>query len=173
MNCWSKSFLIDPDRMKLFLSFALLLTLCSSCSTKNRLHVVLDDGFGVDVGDPVELNNLKIGSIEEIHFTKDYKICLTIGIEDETIRIPSDSKFYFLINALEIEAGKSSRFLKEKDTVYAVPQTNYPINKVLDEVSEFIDHSKPVRNQDTIIRELNELNAEMQKLKEKIDPKEK
>ncbi|MNU90577.1 hypothetical protein D3C71_804480 [compost metagenome] len=173
MNCWSKSFLINSNRMKFLLKFALLLTLCSSCSSKNRLHVVLKNGFGVDVGDPVELNNLKIGSIEEIHFTKDYKICLTIGIDDETIRIPADSKFYFLINALEIEAGKSSRFLREKDTVYAVPETNYPINKVLDEVSEFIDNSKPVRNQDSIINELNELNAEMQKLNEKINPEGK
>lgn len=159
--------------MKHLLKFALLLMLCSSCSSKNRLHVVLDDGFGVDVGDPVELNNLKIGTIEEIHFTKDYKVCLTIGIEDKTLRIPSDSKFYFFINALEIEAGKSTRFLKEQDTAYAVVPNNNPIHQVLDEVSDFIDHSKPVRNQDTIIRELHELNAEMQKLKEKIDPEGK
>lgn len=159
--------------MKRLLKFTFLLMLCSSCSSKNRLHVVLDDGFGVDVGDPVELNNLKIGTIEEIHFTKDYKVCLTIGIEDKTLRIPSDSKFYFLINALEIEAGKSTRFLKEKDTVYSVLPTNNPIHQVLDEVSDFIDHSKPVRNQDTIIRELNELNAEMQKLKEKMNLEEK
>ena len=159
--------------MKHLLKFALLLMLCSSCSSKNRLHVVLDDGFGVDVGDPVELNNLKIGTIEEIHFTKDYKVCLTIGIEDKALRIPSDSKFYFLINALEIEAGKSTRFLKEQDTAYAVVPNNNPIHQVLDEVSDFIDHSKPVRNQDTIIRELNELNAEMQKLKEKMNLEEK
>lgn len=159
--------------MKHLLKFALLLMLCSSCSSKNRLHVVLDDGFGVDVGDPVELNNLKIGTIEEIHFTKDYKVCLTIGIEDKALRIPSDSKFYFLINALEIEAGKSTRFLKEQDTAYAVVPDNNPIHQVLDEVSDFIDHSKPVRNQDTIIRELNELNAEMQKLKEKMNLEEK
>ncbi|WP_300661678.1 MlaD family protein [Fluviicola sp.] len=159
--------------MKLFLKFAFLLLLCSSCSTKNRLYVVLDDGFGVDVGDPVELNNLKIGTIEEIHFTKYYKVCLTIGIVDETLRIPADSKFYFLINALEIEAGKSNRFLKQSDTVYAVPQTNFQINKILDEVSEFRDNSIQVREQDTIVRELNELNEEMQKLKEKINPEGK
>ena len=159
--------------MKPVWRFAFLLILCGSCSSKNRLHVVLDDGFGVDAGDPVELNNLKIGTIEEIHFTKDYKVCLTIEIEDKTLRIPSDSKFYFMINALEIEAGKSTHFLTEKDTVFVVPPTNHPINKVLDEVSDFIDNSKPVRNQDTIIRQLNELNSEMQKLKEKIDPEGK
>ncbi len=159
--------------MKLVLRFAFLLILCASCSSKNRLNVVLDDGFGVDVGDPVELNNLKIGTIEEIHFTKDYKVCLTIGIEDKMLRIPSDSKFYFMINALEIEAGKSTRFLKEQDTVFVAPPTNNPIHKVLDEVSDFIDNAKPVRNQDTIIRELRELNSEMQKLKEKINPEGK
>ncbi|WP_343605686.1 MlaD family protein [Fluviicola sp.] len=155
-----------------FRILSLLLLLCTSCSSGNKLHVVLNDGFGVDEGDEVELNNVKIGTIDAIHFTKDYKICLTLTI-DESVKIPADSKCFFLINVLEIEPGKSQRFLTEKDTLFAVQENNYPVNELIDKVSDFIDSSRPVRNQDTIIEQLNELNTEVHKLNEKIRPKGK
>lgn len=153
-----------------FRIFALLLFLSASCSSGNRLHVVLNDGFGVDEGDAVELNNLKIGTIEEIHFTKDYKICLTINIE-KSVKIPADSECFFLINVLEIKPGTSRRFLTEKDTLFATEENNASVKELIDKVSNFMDSSRPVRNQDTIIGQLNELDTEVRRLNEKLHPK--
>lgn len=164
---YNPRFMTNPARL-----FALILLLAASCASKNRLYVVLNDGFGVDEGDDVELNNLKIGTIEAIHFTKEYKICLTVKL-DGPVKIPVDSKCFFLINVLELKPGKSQRFLTEKDTLYATEENNLPVREFIDKVSGFIDSSRPVRNQDTISEKINELNTEVKKLNDKISPEGK
>ncbi len=147
----------------------ILSTLLFACSDPNKLTVVFDDAGGLQKGNLVSLNNLKIGTVTNIELDQDYKICAAISL-DKWIKIPRDSKFQMesFWAGIKIIPGKSRQYLVRNDTIYGTPQDAFPLDSLLDFAADAINNSKPVRNQDTLVSELDALNKKLDKLNKEL-----
>jgi ABC-type transporter Mla subunit MlaD len=147
----------------------LLVIMFSSCSSEgNHLVVVLEKGSNIKEGNAVILNEHKVGTVEKIELNSAYEVCVTISL-NETLKLPVDSKFNvtqmdFFETVIQIEPGTSKRLLAANDSVQGAPPRDIPLDLIIETITDVIDNSKPVKNQDSILKELHNLNEEVKKL---------
>lgn len=159
----------------LFLTILLLLV---SCSAEDRtLFVTFENADGLGVGDPVIVNNFRIGNVEDVTINEQFKIVAEILLNKPT-KLPVDSKFIIgsrdiFSNAIFIEPGKSNRYLTYKDKINGSYEAYNPVDSLMDFIHEQIDMSTPVRNQDTIKNELKELNDQLKDQTKKVEERKR
>lgn len=148
-----------------------LLALLFSCSSdKNTLLITFENANSLSKGNPVIINDLQIGEVKSISLSKDYKINVEISLND-SIRLPKDSKFTIasrdlFTKAIFVVPGTSKTHLRSTDKITGQPTESIKLDTLLNIITEEINNSKPVRNQDSIISQLNTLNKELKKLNE-------
>ena len=136
--------------MKLLIVFPILFLLFA-CSTNDTLFVTFDHSNGIVVGNPVLLKEIQIGEVKSIKLNKNYNVDIELKLNDD-IQLPNDSKFFIgakdmFTAALIVEPGSSKVYFTKTDQ---------------------INNSKPVRNQDSIVTNLKEINQELKVINEKI-----
>lgn len=157
--------------MKHILYIALLFILFSCNSEKNTYVITFETAGGLVEGSPVVINDYQIGEIKKISLSKEYKINAEIVLND-TIRLPKDSKFTtgsrdLFTKAIIVVPGTSKTYLSSSDVIIGEHIESMSIDTLFNIITNEINNLKLVRNQDSIISELNELNKELKELNEK------
>lgn len=153
-----------------------LIFILASCNTEDRtLYVTFDKANGLGVGDPVIVNEFRVGHVEDVVINEHFKIVAEILLNKPS-KIPTDSKFivgtYGLFSkAIFVDLGTSTRYLTHKDKINGLYEAFNPVDSLIDFVHDQIDMSTPVRNQDTIKDELKELNDQLKEQNKKVSPK--
>jgi ABC-type transporter Mla subunit MlaD len=148
---------------------SLFIIIVSACGSEdNRLVVVLEKGNNVSEGNTVLLNEHKVGKVEKIELNSAFEVCVTIALQ-ETLKLPVDSKFSvtqmnLFETVIQIEPGTSKRLLATNDTVRGTLPEDIPLDRIIETVTDVINSSKPVKNQDSLIMEIHNLNEEVKKL---------
>jgi ABC-type transporter Mla subunit MlaD len=152
----------------------LLIILLTSCSSKdNNLIVVLKDRGDIKEGNSIFLNNIKVGEVEKVDLNSAFDVCVTIFLY-ERLKLSVDSKFKvtqkdLIETIIEIDPGISKSLLSPNDSVRGTHKGNNSLDFIIETITDAVDHSKPVRNQDSIIKELQNLNEEVKKLNKDIN----
>lgn len=155
--------------MRLSFLFTLTVLFLFSCTSKEeRVIVVFDKGNSLQQGNPIMLNNVKVGQVEKISLNNKFMFCASLILE-KGLKIPDDSEFtytnYSLFEAgILIKPGHSKKYLIPGDSIHGRMENEIPLDSILTFIKENIDNSKPVRNQDSIIAALRDLNGELKKL---------
>lgn len=150
---------------------------------ENKLYAVYSEVQGLSRSNPVVVNGLQIGRIENLDGGKDMRRILVTIILKEDVRIPDNSIAMINPNLLgspsmEIQLGNSRNFLKNGDTLLtsmssgAFDQALKMINPVLYEVRNAVRSldsvmqvvtnvfdTKTEKNIQGIVRNLNEVTA--------------
>jgi len=156
---------------KTLLNIFLTCFVLNACTLKDKkLHVVTDDLNGITLNSPIYLKNQQIGKVIEIGFNKRLDIVTTIEYDFE-IDVPDDSKLRYtkvdvFTNAIELIPGKNQEIFETGDTIYGITKADIDldIEHLVNKVQDAIDNSKPVKNQETLIEELNEINNQLEQL---------
>ncbi len=157
--------------MKSSLYITIILILFSCKSENKTLLITFDNAGGLVEGNPVVINDFQIGNVKKISLSSDYKINAEIILTD-TIRLPRDSKFTIgsrdlFSKAIIVYPGKSNYYLTSTDKIIGQQAESLKLDTLINFISNKIKNSKPVRNQDSIIIKLNELNKELKEINEK------
>ena len=140
----------------------------------STFYITFDNAQGIEKGDAVIINDYQIGEVTNISINNnDFSIFVEIVLND-TIHIPKDSKFSivsrdFFSKAIEIIPGTSNSYLSSTDKIIGERSERMNMDTLLHLISKEIDNSKPVKNQDSIVKQLNELNTELKELNQQIE----
>lgn len=153
----------------IYLSIVLLLVACQT--EKSNLIITFENASGLEVGNPVLLNDYQIGEVARISLTNDYKINAEIQLND-TIRLPKKSIFALgskdlFTKAIFVTPGKSKLYLTNKDIILGQLVQGLEMDTIIDAIQNEINNTKPVKNQDSIISELHKLNIQLEGIKKK------
>jgi ABC-type transporter Mla subunit MlaD len=141
----------------------LLVFLLFSCGSKdNSLLIVFKNTNGLKEGNPVLIKGIEIGKVSKISLNKQYKINVEIILND-TIQFPKDSKFTIgskdlFTRAILVSPGKMKSYLSSSDIIIGLKEQNTEFEHQLEIVTNKLNNSKFVRNQNSIIAELRKIN---------------
>lgn len=143
-----------------------------SCNSENKnLIITFDNANGLIEGNPVVINDYQVGQVTKIKLSSDYKIIAEIELND-TIRLPKDSEFTIgskdlFTKAIIVTPGKSKYYLLTSDKIIGQQAQSIKLDTIIDAITKEINNSKPVKNQDSIISELHQLNLQIEEIKKK------
>lgn len=149
-----------------------LLSILFSCNLEKKTFVItFDNANGLVEGNPVVLNDYQIGEVKKISLSEDYKINAEIILTD-TIRLPKDSEFTiisrdFFSKAIIVTPGKSTNYLLHSDKIIGKQSQSIKLDTIINVITNEINNSKPVKNQDSIISELHKMNDQIEEIKRK------
>lgn len=149
-----------------------LLSILFSCNSEKRTFVItFDNANGLVEGNPVLINDYQIGEVKKISLSEDYKINAEIILTD-TIRLPKDSEFTItsrdlFTKAIMVTPGKSKYYLLHSDKIIGQRAQSMKLDTIINVITNEINNSKPVKNQDSIISELHEMNVQIEEIKKK------
>ncbi len=157
--------------MKYAIYITLLLILFSCNSEKKTFVITFDNANGLVKGNPVVINDYQIGEVKKVSLSKDYKINAEIVLSD-TVSLPKDTKFTIasrdlFTKAIIVTPGRSKTYLTSSDVIIGQQAESIKLDTLFNIITNEINNSKPVRNQDSIIFELNTMNKELKELNEK------
>jgi ABC-type transporter Mla subunit MlaD len=157
--------------MKYTIYIALLLILFSCNSEKRTFVITFDTANGLVEGNSVVLNDYKVGEVKKISLSEDYKINAEIELT-EIIRLPKDSEFTiisrdFFTKAIMITPGKSNYYLLNLDKIIGKETKSLKLDTIINVLTNEINNSKPIKNQDSIISKLNKMKVEIDEIKKK------
>jgi ABC-type transporter Mla subunit MlaD len=152
--------------MKNILNLLLVFLLFSCESEENSLLIVFENANGLKEGNPVLIRGIQIGKVSKISLNKQYKINVEIILND-TIQLPKDSKFTIgskdlFTRAILVLPGKMKSYLSSSDIIIGRKEQNTEFEHQLELVTNKLNNSKLVRNQDSIIVELRKINWEIE-----------
>jgi ABC-type transporter Mla subunit MlaD len=154
------------------LTIIVSILLLASCNSESKQYVLItDNSNGVKKGNPVILKEQEVGKVVNVTLGTNLKVYSTIELEQD-LNLPKDSKFVFtgidlFTKGIEIKPGKSDIYLKYGDTIFGELTKGIPLDSVITTITDVVDNSKPVKNQDSLIKELQKLNEEIERLNEK------
>jgi ABC-type transporter Mla subunit MlaD len=111
-----------------------------SCNAeKETLIVTFEKANGLIEGNPVVINDYKIGEVSKITLSSDYKINAEIRLID-TIRIPKDSKFTIgakdlFTKAIIVTPGKSKYYYSYSDKIIGQQAKRLELDTLIDVIS--------------------------------------
>lgn len=121
--------------------FLIVTLLLFSCNSENRkLIITFDNANGLSEGNPVTINDFKIGHVSKISLNAKYKINAEIELND-TIRLPKDSKFMIgsndlLTKAIIVTPGKSKHYLSLHDKIIGSKQKEIGLEKLMQLIND-------------------------------------
>lgn len=147
--------------LSVVLGFALL-----SCNVNhNVLFVTFENGENISKGNPVLMNGIKIGRIEQIEFDKKYHVRLKIRFNEKQ-NIPNDSKFSIgsediFSKAVLINPGQSKTYYTAEDKIEGEKSPEVEFDEVLDWFADRFEESGAKSAVDSIASGLNELSKKI------------
>lgn len=160
--------------MKYFSIFILLFLFGCNSSNKEAfaLTVVSKEGYNIKAGDSVYIKEQAVGKVSAVGLTNELDVYAKV-IFNQPLLIPDDSRFLFTSHdffrkCIEIFPGESKTFLNSGGKVYASVAQEIPLDTLINKFTDALENAKPVRNQDSIVRELNELNKQLEKLNSEL-----
>jgi ABC-type transporter Mla subunit MlaD len=151
-----------------------LLIITFSCNQSDKYFLTFEDGGSIMERAPVFINGYKVGEIEKIKLTNNYKVLVIVKVKEE-VSIPIDSEIIiesgFLGNSsIKITPGKSNTFYTSGDSINVNVNTtrNSPgiENIITSLIKNFVvsKDSLKQRTQDSILIELRKLNENLEKM---------
>ena len=93
-----------------------------------EMVIVMEDGAGLDRGNPVQLNGVQVGSVRSVRLTPPEGVAVQIRV-DEDVRLPADTRALartdvFGTHSIELIPGTALVALENGDTLQGVTQTS-------------------------------------------------
>jgi ABC-type transporter Mla subunit MlaD len=146
-----------------------LMVLFASCSEETKKHIVIKFKKGDDLieGALVKINGLDVGKIESVELNQNYEACASVKLEKD-INIPKDSRFILdneslFSTGVIVEPGNSNSYLQNNDTVKGIRPKYSKQDQIIEVFNELMENANFVKHQDSILKELKELNSHLEK----------
>lgn len=96
----------------------------------DEVVVVMEDGAGLDRGDPVLLNGVQVGSVRQVTLRPPDRVTVRINVDDE-IRLPADTRVVvrnnvFGVTTVELLPGRALVALEGGDTIQGLVRQPLP-----------------------------------------------
>lgn len=96
----------------------------------DEVVVVMDDGAGLNRGDPVQLNGVKVGTVRRINLRPPGEVTVRINVDDD-IRLPADTRIVvrndvFGATTVELLPGRALVTLEGGDTIQGLTRQALP-----------------------------------------------
>lgn len=158
---------------KLFWVLILFLISCNNQSNEAFiLTVISKEGIKIKPGNKVLIKQQPVGKVSAVGLNNQLDVYAKV-IFDKEIPIPEDSRFVFtsediFTRCIEIVPGESKTFFKSGSQVYGSVTDEIPLDTLINTFTNALENAKPVRNQDSIVMELNELNKQLEELNSQL-----
>jgi ABC-type transporter Mla subunit MlaD len=156
-------------RLSIIFSLLTLMILIGCVDQPKRLHVLFENGDGVEVGDLVLQNDKQVGVVSEVNLTDDYEVLTNLQFQDSMPPKGSTFKVKHLNilgdRAIEMSKGRSSFKLKPGETVLgeAISQPKSEtrtISSLLEKIRMLLSQEE----NDSLMREIQGLKAKVDSL---------
>lgn len=150
------------------IAFLISVLFFGSCASKyEKLVIIFENGEGLAVNNPVMIQDIEAGIIKKISLTESLKVRIEIQL-NSGIKIPNDSEFYIstkdvFTKSIAVEPGTSKTFFTSSDDIKGRNTESGGLELFFDALSDRLNNSKVVRNQDSIRAELKKLNQLLDK----------